>query len=128
MSNFDWVTARANCSLTKAFASLKAEIRRDIDVRNELLEKHRDFKFDLTDNKNSFTVHTLSDRPTSDKGVTIELTDGALLVKDDKGDGLFGATLTLNSSGECRFVVNSQECESWYVRKLALEKLFFWDL
>jgi hypothetical protein len=37
------------------------------------------------------------------------------------------ATPTLNSKGECRLKINGEEYESWYLRKIALEEIFFRD-
>ena len=125
--NFDWVAAREECSLNKVFATLKAQIQQDVESRNKSLYGNHEFKFDLSDNGNSFAVHITSDRPTSGKAVTFKLTDKAIQVIDTDGKIKFETTLTINVDRECRLKVGNEEHESWYVRKLALEDLFFWN-
>lgn len=126
-SDFDWVSARERCSMTKAFVTLKAEVKRDVDARNKALADRYPFRFDLTDNGDSFTVHTASEQQIDIKTVTFEREKNSLNVRGTDGKAKLAATLTINSSGECRFKVNGEECDAWYVRKLALEDLFFWN-
>jgi hypothetical protein len=126
-SDFDWVSARERCSMTTAFVTLKTQVKRDVNARNKNLGDRYEFRFDLTDNGDSFTVHTASERQIDTKTVTFERTGNTLNVRGTDGKTKFMAALTINSKGECRFKIDGEECDSWYVRKLALEDLFFWN-
>ena len=38
---------------------------------------------------------------------------------------VFNVGIGLNSDGDCRFKVGDKECDSWEVRRKALEEMFF---
>ena len=111
--------------MTSAFATLKAEIKRDIEARNKSLAG--EFWFTLTDNGESFAVHTASERTIKVNVVTFYREGRTLAVKGNDGKEKFNAILTLSPDRKCRFKIDSQEYDFWYIRKMALEDLFFWD-
>ena len=124
--HFDWVTARQACSLAKCFASLKAQIDGDIKTRNSLLPEGSAISFGLGDNGNSFIVLT---EPHGHLGrsATFTLRADHIEVMDEKGGIRFKITLTLDVDGDCMFRIDGddEEYEPWYVRKKALEDVFF---
>jgi len=119
--NFDWVTARNSCSMDKAFATLKTRVKDDIEVRNKLLADNLDWEFQMSDNGSSFAVITMTKSGSSGKTVTFQNSKGLLTVNGPDGKMKLKAALTLNSEGECRFCVDGNECDDWYIRKMALE-------
>jgi hypothetical protein len=42
--SFDWVTARQQCSIEKAFEKLRLEVEADVNTRQNLREKRPDWK------------------------------------------------------------------------------------
>ena len=124
--DFDWVNARRNCSLAEVFETVKAQVGRDVETRNsDLLGKH--FKFSLVDNGTSFSVVTRSDHPHAGKTVTFERENTNLVVRGSDGKVKFSATLTLSADRGCRFKIDDEEFDFWFIRKMALEDLFFWN-
>jgi hypothetical protein len=125
---FDWVTARAECSLYRVFKELREGVTQDVEKRNTCKQP---------DNPNKWTVGAASDRAfsvfreenkfhpkfasvdflLSDKGITV--------VGSGKNDSKFTAITSLNNEGRCIFKVGKAELEQWQVRRMALEAIFF---
>ncbi len=125
--DFDWVSAREECSLVKAFATLKAQVKKDVGFRNKTIYGLHEFRFDVIDNGDSFTVCTASERQIDVKTVTFERSGQSLVVLGTDGKEKFTAVLTLSVDRKCCFRIEDEEYDFWYVRKLALESLFFWN-
>lgn len=127
MAEFDWVTARAECSLVVTFEKLKLQLRDDVDKREAILragpEANYGFKLVL-DRKGAAVV--MEGNQIHDS-VLFRLTDKAIEVVDNAGKTRFAATPTLDDEGQCKLSVNGQELELWQFRKKALEALFFND-
>jgi hypothetical protein len=126
-TNFDWVAAREECSLLKAFATLKAQVKNDVEARNKTIYGQFEFRFDITDNGDGFTVHTASERQIGIKTVTFERSGQSLVVIGNDGKEKFTAVLSVSADRKCRFKIGEEEYDFWYVRKMALEDLFFWN-
>ncbi|MGO9641989.1 MAG: hypothetical protein ACLP1Y_11870 [Candidatus Acidiferrales bacterium] len=123
MSNFDWVTKRSLCSLSKVFNALRLQIEEDVKTRNALRPDNSSYEFSVAENGGDFTV--LLEAKDVHRSVTFSLAEHAILVRDDKGNQMFEVTLTFNDEGECRLNVNEKERNSWQVRRMALEELLF---
>jgi hypothetical protein len=123
MSNFDWVTNRSDCSLAKAYETLKLRIQEDVAIRKKLHTLGEPCRFEVLVNGDSFTV--LKEGHQIRETVTFVLTDKAIEVRDKRHNVIFEATVTLSDDGECRLSVAGQEREFWQVRMMALENLFF---
>ena len=122
MENFDWVTARAKCSLVEVFEKLRLQVGVDVQTRNKLLSDPRDaFSVIESEAKPSFSVIVPSNPLPS---ITFSLSDERIGVSH-KGRLIFEATLTLGDDGECRLKINGKERELWQMRRMALEELFF---
>jgi hypothetical protein len=121
-AQLDWVNARANCSITDVFLHLRKDIARDIETRNGLTPvgiapcMFRILEPD-SDRDNEFTV--IRDAAGGPRTVRVHYTATTIVL------GEIQATLTLNAAGRCVMVVDGQELESWQVRRLAFEGLFF---
>jgi len=123
MSDFDWVKARAECSLVAAFIRLEKSCQKDVDAANGLF-KPRKFGL-LTHDPNSFSVY---EDVQPQRHLTFKLSKSQIAVvkrRDGREDEQFSATLTINKDKQCRFLVGSDELEEWQFRKKALEPLFF---
>jgi len=124
MKDFDWVAARAACSLPKVFQQLKLEIEADVKARNEKRGENPYYEFSLIA-KNGNLVILVSGNNLPQKTVTIKLTTKGISVHDTDDDFMFEATLTLNNEGECRLKIDNQERDFWQFRRMALEDIFF---
>lgn len=127
--DFDWVRARKLCSLGTAFEALKLAVKSDIETRNAMrgpsipdVPTAFMYKFEMASGSTSFTVILTGHR--IHEAVTFVLTDAGIEVQSQNAK-MFTATVSLNDEGECAFVVDGHERQSWQVRKLALEQLFF---
>jgi len=121
--DFDWVSARAECSLKRVFAKLSLDVQGDVAIREEFSRKTLDGRtFRWQEAARGFLVSRTVRQ--DDKHVTFVLGDDAIEVSGH-GVGSFSASLTLNCEGKCRFSVNGQEVESWQLRRMALDALFF---
>jgi hypothetical protein len=120
--NFDWVSARAECSLKRMFAQLSLDVQSDVLIREEFSKKNLDGRtFVFQDAARGFLVNRRFQH--QDTYITFLLNGDSIEIS---GDGVnFKATLTLNGEGACRFSVAGQELESWQFRRMALEALFF---
>jgi hypothetical protein len=124
MSEFDWVTARSECSLVTIFERLKLQLQDDVDKRMALRgEAPFNYAFKLViDGKGAAVV---LEGPGLYDSTLFRLTNKAIEIMDKDGKVKFAATPTLNDDGECRLSINGQELDLWQFRKKALETLFF---
>lgn len=125
MAEFDWVSARFECTLQKAFTDLLADVKADVDRINRLLRdagKHsKNFE------SGSGGAHLIVTRSVDSRNLTrVEflLEPDAIVVNPGSGSAI-RATIRLSPCGQCRFVVDGVEMEPWQLRRLALERLFF---
>jgi hypothetical protein len=132
MSSFDWVTARHECSLGKAFDKLRLDVEADVQTRLSLRERlpgfggfHYGFEFSENASAFSVTVHGGNGRR---QGVKFRLEDKHIAVLDEGGKELLQATVTLDNERQCKFVVGGLELEEWQFRKKALEHIFLGEL
>ena len=122
---FDWVTARAKCSLSQTFEELKAEVRRDVEIRKAMLPQPPQpspytFNFKPTDR----TFSVLLEGHKLHKTVEFTLEGTAIVARAD-GEIIWAATVGLNQEGHCMLRINDQDYEHWQARKMALDKLFY---
>jgi len=129
MNNFDWVSARGRCSLGEIFEKLKLDVASDVEqaqarrpVRDGMLA-HYGFKCVVSDSGDKITVFVNGNNIR--RSSSFHLTEDSIEVLDQSGHVKFSAMPTLNNKGECRLRINEEEQELWYIRKLALEDLFF---
>jgi hypothetical protein len=127
--NLDWVTTRNECSAAKVFETLKLEIEKDIEIRNDSLrpgQKER-YRFDMAISADGFSVYV--DGITKGRRsiiFTISEDQITVRVKNQYDESvLFNAEPTVCNDGKCRLKVDKQDYELWQVRKMALEGLFF---
>src|ERR1700687_3113662 len=111
LDNFEWVKARAACSLVVLFERLKMDLKNDVDERHALLSKECPYRFTLVTNSKS--VKVLVEGPGVSGSVEFRLESPAIKVFTASGQLIHIATPTLNDKGDCRLKVGEQECEPW---------------
>jgi hypothetical protein len=120
---YDWITQRSACTLPKIFATLRAEVEKDVATRNTLRPKIAPYEFSMTDDINTFTVLLKANE--LQRSVVFTLADHAIVIHDGQSQQLFEVTLAFDDAGNCRLKVDAQEREFWQVRRMALEDLMF---
>ncbi len=126
--NFDWVTARQQCSLQEVFEALRLGIREDVETRNADLPENPDpDKATLKVIEKGKTIrvywHDMYGQYTH-LFVEFTMTSQNITVKDDDKT-LFEATIGLNDDGDCKVIVFGKQYDLWQVRRKALEHLLF---
>jgi hypothetical protein len=121
-NNFDWVKARADCSLGQVFKDLKRGVKRDVEAANKIsADQPHSFAVSSEDGCFSVTRSSSVELPLS---VEFRLKHDGIEASGDLATD-FTIGLTLNNDGHCMLKVNGAELEQWHVRRMALEDLFF---
>ncbi len=119
--DFDWVTARHQCSMNVIFERFCHDVQKDVQVW-ERVSAHQGTV--VCDRQVDFLAVVTNGRPDAPK-VTCWLRDQAIDISRNGDASSFTVTLTLNRDRQCRFVVDGAEREGWEIRQMALEPLFF---
>ena len=128
--NFDWVTARANCTPSGVLSVLKAQAEADVQRRNSLRNRDElkyDIKFGFESSSLAFKVSRIRAGEILESVVLSQQNEG---ISFDYQKGMSSrnslATLTLSNEGECKLkTVDGQEHSFWQFRKSILEPVFF---
>jgi len=131
--DFDWVTARNNCSIRGVFEILRLQIENDVKIRNDQLQSEgkRKYSYGITVVLGGGIVVYLEGEGVegfvgTSQSVALSITqNGGILACDENNEPILEAYPTTSDDGKCRLKVNGQERELWHVRKTVLEKLFF---
>jgi hypothetical protein len=125
---FNWVKARAECSIAKMFSMLETDVKSDVEVRNELSKQSPDGRsFEFHDSDRAFMVLRYIVGMPKPMKVDFVLKDDSIEVSGHGAE--FSVGVWLNSNGSCVYsTLGSQNLESWRVRRMALNALFFGDL
>jgi hypothetical protein len=123
MTNFNWIKARADCSLAQVFKQLELGARNDVDTANAQRMAEDRHKFSISTSAGRFSVTRESSRalPLS---VDFSLESDEIVVCTGN-EIILKATITLNNEGRCMLKVGDEELEQWHVRRMALENFFF---
>jgi hypothetical protein len=122
MADFDWVRARAECSLHTTFVRLESGVKSDVDARKEIPPANSEGVSFKASKEGDRLVVTRTEGSEVRK-VEFSVNQNAILVAGDTAN--FEATPGLNITGDCTLMVEDQELELWQVRRKALERLFF---
>jgi hypothetical protein len=122
MPNLDWVKYRAACSAAQMFEKLKLEIESDVKTRNDLRPQGTFYGFSIVASGNGFAV--ILEALNTKKVVTFSLDKERISIQKEDESVLI-STVTLNDEGHCLFKTGGLERESWQLRKMALESIFF---
>jgi hypothetical protein len=123
MSDFNWVQARAACSLPKVFKLLEIGVRRDVDVANAIAKEGGEPTTFSVKVQGNYCV-VMREHVEGFESVEFLLEQDRVSVKEKNETKFFG-TPSLNADGECRLFVGNAELELWQFCKRALESLFF---
>ncbi len=121
-ADFNWVNARAACSLPVVFKELQLGVQNDIQTMESLAAGQARFSITAL-MRGRFSV--VRDEKGFPDSVTFALENGAITVRDDENAVIATATVTLNDKGECKLKTGTDELEQWQFRRRTLEKLFF---
>jgi hypothetical protein len=121
---FDWVTPCTQCQLQNAFEQLKADVAEDVE-RAKSLPTSIGHTFQLKLDDNYFSVLREKNLQRRIRFFVLRQERGTIDVLDDKEQVLYSARPVLSEKGECCFEIAGIQRPTWYVRKLALEPIFF---
>lgn len=121
-SDFDWVTARRNCSGAKVMELLSLEAKKNVESIKTINQGRVREPVQYVGFDGGFSIVTDSFRST---GLRFSLMDDNIYVHDSAGQLKLTASLTLNDQGKCRLLVEGQELDRWQLLKRVLEPLFF---
>lgn len=122
-SDWDWVTARHDCTTVNFFERLYLGAKLNVETRNKQRGGSAPVEI-AAPQPGSFSII----RALSFGGhvmVRFNLRDERIMVQ---GSGIvlnFEGTLTLNNDGECRLLVGGDVLDEWQVLRKALETLLF---
>jgi hypothetical protein len=126
-AGFNWVEARADCSLLSVFHKLQSGCGTDVGKMNERLRatelRGQKAHFALESNEANTQFWVFGN-------INPRLIVKFILCNDcievATPSKTLSVTLTLNNQGECKLRVDgAQELDQWQLRKLVLEELFF---
>lgn len=125
--DFDWVTTRQKCSLQQMFEELRLAIEKDVSTAEGFLKPGAGFEFKIAGTNDRFRVFIQSPYvATGGLAVAVTCSSSSIVIKDgETGIGKFEVGIGLNDEGDCRFIVDGKELDSWQVRRRILEDLFF---
>jgi hypothetical protein len=127
--DFDWVNAQATCTTSSMFQRLRTRVREDVQKRNGVFNRQDGWKFEFFEEGDEFEVSRVV--PSGATGTRVVALvrfarEGRRIhVQGEDIDVEFVAIVTLDASGDCRFVVGEALYSDWEIRKMALEMLFF---
>jgi hypothetical protein len=124
--DFDWVSARKECSLAEIFQKLRMLVEQDVDKRNGLLPEKSSFQFKLVSASEQLFSVVATGRY-GHKSVVFRVNGDLISISTQEGFILEGGVVTLSNDGECRVKDKGVEYDLWQVRKMALEGIFFSD-
>jgi hypothetical protein len=124
LPEFNWVQARAECSLPQVFKQLQIGVQSDVEQLKRTLPANSNVRLSVEVRAGRFSVVRTENGSIPDT-VDFALVRDAITVTNDDGETLASATLTLDDSGRCRLRVGSAELEQWQFRRKMLEELFF---
>ena len=128
--DFDWVTARWECSLQNEFEKLRKGAEENVKARKYLMlsDSPVEFSFDQSP-ENQFEVSRSPTRGFAGKkhDVIFCLRHDHICIQDHFRNKTLVLTVTLNNDGECRLQIKGQEGEflGWQVLRTALEGILF---
>jgi len=123
--DFDWVGAYATCSAAAMFERLQTRIKEDIRRRNGLFTRKDGWKFEFNgEDADTFEVSRLDGSKIA-AVVQFERVGQHINVHGEDVDVDFTALVTVDTSGQCRFIVGEAIYADWELRRMALELLFF---
>ena len=122
MEGFNWVKARSECSLKRAFQTLWEVVDSDVKTANALGFQAVGFHADFQHKK---IIVTREENDDEVRRVVFELSSAAIIVREGQSKEMFSAKPRLSEAGECMFQVGESLYKLWQISQRALEDLFF---
>jgi hypothetical protein len=120
IEDFDWVKARAECSVREIFEKLRIQVNKDVDARKNLLPEGSHYGFRFISENDKFVA--LLEGNNIHKTLLFEHDRNSIKITTDHNrEKVLVATLTLSAEGE----VCDRDYALWQFRKLVLEPLLF---
>ena len=128
--DFDWVTARVECSVPNEFERLRVLVKTNCLKRRSFLKgdtaANLVFSGDNGDDEFSVTRQPAPTTHGSSYKVKFSLRQDHILIVDGWDERCMTLTLTLSDEGQCLFVIDGKgEHLRWQVVRKALHGLFF---
>ena len=125
--DFNWVEARAECSVAKIFSTLFQDATEDVSEANELkMERFPRYpvKFGIRSNS-SGNVFVVYEEGNTETEVKFSLASDRIVIASSGNK--YVVTPTLNDEGKCKLRIDgaAEAFEQWQVRRRILEDLFF---
>jgi hypothetical protein len=114
---FDWVTARSECSLKGVFRVLAEVIKTDAQKASNAVGR----TFGVTEQDTKIIVSCKEDG----LNVVFELVGGEIRVRKGTDRIMFSARPTLDDEGNCLLQIEDTRLRLWQVSRRGLEDLFF---
>jgi hypothetical protein len=123
----DWVRARTDCSLLKVFNEFRLGVEEDVKAANLRPRPSELPSVSFAVRANTFGDYFIVFQQ-ENAGARVEFNCEANRITVKTQDREFSVTLALNNEGRCKLRVgDGEELEQWQVRRIALEKLFFYS-
>ncbi len=125
--DFDWVTARHECSPVRFFERLRLGAEQNTETRNRVeAERQSGMKFGHDNHRGVWSVYR---EGRAGIAVRFRLDGDTIYVEATEALGgpevNFSGTLTLTNEAKCRLRIGNEELDEWQVLRKALEPLFF---
>jgi hypothetical protein len=124
---FDWVSETHNVSAKKVFENLRQEISRDLHRIQEIAGAARsgDLYELLGNDPSMFNVYVKKRLAEHSRVFRLVPKDNSIVVTDEKERTVLEAKPFLSEKGKQVVKIGEQVYPLWFLRKLALEDLFF---
>jgi TusA-related sulfurtransferase len=122
---FEWVMARATCTIEKMFEQFHQGVVDDVVAINSLRKfpEEKGFKVEQSGREYSFIIKRAEAiRPFVKFSIAV---GDCINVSTDADKNGRDYRITLNDEGRCKLTENGEEHEQWQVRRASLESLFF---
>jgi hypothetical protein len=122
--DFDWVTAKWECSASQVFTELRLGVEADIKKINKLRGDTPAKGVQLAKNGNHDVFEVWRDEPATLR-VKFQRTGDRIEVRDGNGTLTAAYTVSFSVEGRCVLLASDGQMEQWQARRAALESLFF---
>jgi hypothetical protein len=126
--DFDWVVAQSRCTAALMFDSLRTHVAEDVQRRNGVSGRTEGWSFEFEEDGDDFEALRLAGDHDDAKVLAVvrfERRGRRITVHGEDVDVDFTTIVTVDTGGQCRFVVGEVMYAEWEIRRMALEALFF---
>lgn len=121
---FNWVKAKAECSVSQVFSELRFGVEDDIAEINKLRGGSPDKDVHIAQNGNGNTFKVWRGE-SPEPSIKFRMVDDRIEVLDGNGTPTAEYRVSLNDEGCCALLRGDGEIAQWRARREALEGVFF---